>query len=1700
MNTLFPAELCNTIAKKEKKTKTRTTHEDQRRKRFTYIGPPLGAYHNPNANHNMNWRMGRNQPLMITAPTWKMNPPWFQNQTFPGAWKPVGLPDRMFPRNGLNPNAASFFPRMIQPPPRPTQNRRLTMDVDKHQPQELRNENLRVQVPPPPPQHMDPMKVTQQGSPIDPQITRRKVSFELPYMEKSPLARPFMLPPCSRACAQLQQEGKLEVAKQKNREWAEKILDIEKDHNIAMNLFKERTEMDSKKRINAIYNQTDHTVADLERKIQQLHIMIDDLKGQKDALVERCEILRQNNLASMNMASQMSVKNRNQADQLNNQKRAQNDLVREINWQKNAFTKYENKLRIIEMKNKELVAEKKDLEDNLDKFLQDWKKDKENHATIIKTMEDQMKETNDNQVQSRIGYDNTLEEMNNKEKAIREECENLKKKVEELQEFANKQLEQITNMSRNRSLEEKCRKEMIHEIDDLTGELVFLRKENSSLRSQKLQGLNSDMKFILDETFTKSDPELSPYEEESNDADGILNLDSEMENGSDSGIETDIDDNGLEQVIKYLEQDTDDEIDELNKDLEIDIIYYFEDKEGTPPLRLILNKCVSDHMHSTKDKNQIEIEKVKNQPPENLIEFSSSANESSPDSKIQQKKPTKSKIKEKKTKVCTSKMLTAWIITMMTFIILAHVGLAKAETMNDETDTEEEIENFNKKAFCFIKIITCLLSATLTSLIMIFILTVIITCFIKKIMNQRSNKMMNYILVFLALVAVAAGDATPKDNSTIIRQGIVFEKKGLALVNAPLVKFQKKYKPCDVIILKSRFEKLMLQYENLCKTKIQEEYENADIVEKTVDDYVLLRQNMTLPQARYACAALDSNIISVRTKAQALDLSKFMHLNDLKYVFAGLRWDEDTSEIIFSDTKSLASDEVFRDIYDTYERHQVSWQTAHETAVRTPQGVHYTYKRVDKTENEIGLALMLWRENLIKGTLDRGIARRERVICQKPMKSTRSLTRIGQWRDQCNQKLLRLQLISLQLDSKIESILPQNQKTTTSPLVPVMTFIEDSPFGTLFQEDNTPKNKTEKDLKAILVNDNIPLDEMCTAVVNYLKKSYDYEEGTANVENGNNRKKRETDDLTRVKRGVGAIASFGLIFNLVEFLAKTAFAGVRFMNWKKKNNWKNSGGKGSDVLYLMVKQNDYNEQLDIAMQFMAVAGRETELKEELDIIAEYVDEATAKLSAIINNKSYRPSAHEYISEKGYDNIKQQMRHIYKVEIPESLRFVKASITIEKDAFLVEFMIPLNPKEYLCDLYQLHPLGRFTDNRRYEQDLNVEYVAISTRDDRMFTTLDKSELINCMKQEFCTATHPATKKVNNTCGLCSYFGEGGDCCRYINPHDPFQPRFLTIGTKIFYVIDHDKELNLTIRCINEVRSSLEQPEQMVLTGTGHFKLNIGCEARTPGNEIIVRPSIDTKQAGTNLQQQPSKQNEQRYELFEEEVPKWNLDFDIKVLSEKRTFEKYVKPGLIITSTLGGLIVLIAPAIAIWLKCAGGPKLISCFTNIKPNEVEKIMKVRGLKKAIRLALREKDSEDEDEDEIQEGSYNTRFPVLFPPQSPPLPQPMENFHQHFREREQLDQTLRRLNELATFNSHTDVEDARTMESAATPPYCLHDPLFNSTMQTTQGFTDEDAIGAETVESRKIKLMEQRNKKLNRTTQSMPQISKKNKLGTTV
>ena len=1615
--------------------------------------PPSRAFRPIKPANDQDWRARGSHPLTVTMPTWKTGPIEVQKHTFLEAKDRMKLHTNIPTRTILNPNARPFIPRMNPAfnqldPGRNTVRRR-------NPPPGFEPRNLHVQAPPPPPSQKKWINNFEEKN--DPQAIRRRVTFGSALIEKSPPQRPFMLPPCSSVCLQNQQEGKLDVAKKKNLEMAEKIINIEKEHNVAMNLFKQRVDTESKRKIDVIYQRTDDTVAGLENKIQQLHMFMSDLKGEREALIERCDSIKRSNIRYMNVYAEISDKAKEQAINLNALRKTQTDLILELNCRKNALITRENDLNIMENKNKELLAEKKDVEFRLNRLIWQNSKDKGEKQTKIEELKKELETMQEKEKQTRTDYENNLKEMAKKEKELKEESEALKEKLETIQQVVTEQCETFLTMLQDKENQENIHQVMANKIDQLNEELIKVRADNSSLRRDQLIRMNNEMRMNM-----SSDAHLSPYEESLKDEDKILTLESSTQTDSD------------------LEK-------EFNKILK----YFLKEGENTQQ-KHSKPECTSEPKKKPNDeKKQAEEKQEENKiKVGDLINLSTTFDEPLPELELPRKRITRPKItKEKRIKICSTKLFMSWTVTMMAVVILAHIGMAKADIGMENLQLQQnEQPTFYKITTDTMEIMTYLLAGTLAALALILIVTMVIACYINNMTNQRSRTMMGSVIFLLMLAAATAQEsASNNENGTIIKQGIVFERHGEAIIGAPLVKFQKKYKPCDLTILKSKFEKLLKQYEELCETEIVEEYENAEIVNKTEGNYVLLAGNMTLPQARHACKSLDSNVISIKTGEQAKKLSRFMHLNDLKYIHAGLEWNEPTSEIIFSDTRAMASDKVFNDVYDKYRGENVSWKRAHDSAVSTPQGIHYTYKRMDNAEVQNGLALIFWRQNLIPGTKQRGIARLERVICEKPTKSVRSLTKIDQWRTQCKQKLENLQVIGLQLDAKIRPILPENQQPRTSTLVPVMTYIEDNPFGALFQQHKIAINNTEKDLKTILLDETISLNEMCTAVVDFLKDKYDFREGPANV-------KRETDNNTRDKRGVGAIAGLGFVFNLVEFLTKTAFAGVRFNKWRQRNSWNNNAGRGSDVLHLMLKKNDYNEQLDLAVQFVTATTKETRIREEIDIIIEYITEATAKLSTILNDKGYRPSAHEFISEKDYGNIKHMMTQKYKVNIPDSLRNIKASITVDRDAFLVEFVIPINPELYLSDLYQLHGLGRFTEGRRYEPDLHVQYVAISTRGDQIFTKLEKSELIDCKEQEFCTATHPAITKVDTSCGLCSYFQKRKDCCRYITPNNPNQPRFLTLGRKIFYVTDHDKELNLTITCLNEKRNSLQSKEQLILSGVGFFTLDIACQATTNDDEIIVRPSIDMKQTGTILHQQRQK-SEPRYQLFKQTTAQADFEFDIKVLTEKRAFEKYIKKTLIVTSIVGAVTMLAVPTLIIYLKLRGGPKIISYLTNLETKEVKKILKVRHIKKAIKAAVWDNSESENGSDQENESKGNQR--PFFPLPPPPPLEPLEDLQRHLQQAKyqqqasQLNMTLRRLEKLANMNEYTDVEDGRGTDASRVPSYILPEPQFNSTIQTMpqQRFGDKDAIGGESVEKRRQKLIRQRNGDFDRTTQSLPQ-----------
>ena len=181
-----------------------------------------------------------------------------------------------------------------------------------------------------------------------------------------------------------------------------------------------------------------------------------------------------------------------------------------------------------------------------------------------------------------------------------------------------------------------------------------------------------------------------------------------------------------------------------------------------------------------------------------LINLSTTFDEPLPELELPRKRITRPKItKEKRIKICSTKLLMSWTVTMMAVVILAHIGMAKADIGIENLQLKQnEQPTFYKITTDTMEIMTYLLAGTLAALALILIVTMVIACYINNITNQRSRTMMGSVIFLLMLAAATAQEgASNNENGTIIKQGIVFERHGEAIIGAPLVKFQKRYKP-----------------------------------------------------------------------------------------------------------------------------------------------------------------------------------------------------------------------------------------------------------------------------------------------------------------------------------------------------------------------------------------------------------------------------------------------------------------------------------------------------------------------------------------------------------------------------------------------------------------------------------------------------------------------------------------------------------------------------------------------------------------------------------------------------------------------------------------------------------------------------------------------------------------------------------------
>ena len=895
-------------------------------------------------------------------------------------------------------------------------------------------------------------------------------------------------------------------------------------------------------------------------------------------------------------------------------------------------------------------------------------------------------------------------------------------------------------------------------------------------------------------------------------------------------------------------------------------------------------------------------------------------------------------------------------LLIATLVVIFSVGYASADENRHQHDqrSQEVLAHTFHDVVAVITYMAAALALTATAITFAALAVGTMATTITKAAPRNQVSKARAVYMTLVILLVTTAFASPDDlndtaNKTIIEDGIVFQHRGSALVNVPVTRILKQYRPCDLILFKSKLDDIVKKYQDLCKTSILEEYKSSLLVERVEQDFILLKENMTMPSAKQACHSLGATLITIKSKEDAGRLGIFMHNTGIRYVHAGLEWNRPTAEVVFSDTKHLASGVAFTDVYDKANDDQISWTETHELANSAYKGSYFEYKRLDKERRNNGIAVVLWQENDIEGYADAGWSRTDRVICNKPGQAAKSLHNIQMWQEQCLDRQQRLAHTVSALAQQIKNILPTNQKPPTAPLEHTISFRpKTSMLGSLLHTDHQVRTKNStKTLESILHDNTMPLEQQCTAVLETLRTNSTFQKGPPTPTGVTRPQTR------RRKRAVSALAVIPMVLSVIEFAAKGTMLGVKLSNYRKSHHWDKKPGRNSDILRQILTENNYDESLDVAIKFTAATNAEIQLSQEAEIIAEYIHEATKKLATVINDVSYQPSAHEFMTHEEYKELQNFMRDEFNAQIPKSIKFLKTAVLVRRNSFLVETMVPVNPHQYQADLYQLHGLGTYRGGERFEPLMHAKYVAIATAENSIFTVLSKDELTNCVKQQFCTTQKPATTNSRNLCGLCFHFWKY-DCCEYKPARDSL-PRFLTIGTKTFYVTNPNKPVNAKIKCFNEVRSSgLVIPGTMTLEGAGYFVLGVACEARLNSDRIIIRPSMSARTPAQN-RFPATGGKEDKFRVFRVSIQRKGVAFDIKNLNPDKVLRQFVMPALIATAVTACVVAVAIVAFLIYVKFWGGTKIKSIVTNLKHKDVEKTMEVRQ-RRDRRAAARE------------------------------------------------------------------------------------------------------------------------------------------------
>ena len=217
-------------------------------------------------------------------------------------------------------------------------------------------------------------------------------------------------------------------------------------------------------------------------------------------------------------------------------------------------------------------------------------------------------------------------------------------------------------------------------------------------------------------------------------------------------------------------------------------------------------------------------------------------------------------------------------------------------------------------------------------------------------------------------------------------------------------------------------------------------------------------------------------------------------------------------------------------------------------------------------------------------------------------------------------------------------------------------------------------------------------------------------------------------------------------------------------------------------------------------------------------------------ASMVASRQHKPSPYVF----GQSDLRQLTSDVkfFRHKMTTNIEEVSTALVVVNNKFTFLIAVPLKEEKSQYQIFRIHQLPIFNNNKTYHSTLSNEYYAININTNE-YIQLTDTDYSLCSERPMCASQAPIfTITSYSPCEIRTFIYSRQFCPLVIAP--PMGPSFLNYGNTTFYSVPEPLQVN--VRCIINT-NTLTRHEK--IDGIGSFQAHTGCTTQIT-DQAQIRP--------------------------------------------------------------------------------------------------------------------------------------------------------------------------------------------------------------------------------------------------------------------